>query len=422
MARKTTKQRNEELIKTGKKLRHYGLKLRLEPSDKQRQAIHQNIGNARFTFNFYLSEKLEVYRLTKETLHYGEFKKSFIGLKDHPYFSWLAKSDKFALECAMEQVDDAFTRFFKGQNKFPKYKSKHQSKQSYSTKATNGNIKLDVENRTVQLPKVGKVKVRFSKKLRNQYLEHGLDGKIKAATINYHSSGQYYVSLKMEKEIKLEHESDFSKVPDSQIIGLDLGLHHFLIDSNGEKINNPHYLKNSLKKLAKRQRRLKNKKIGSLNYKKHQQKIRKLHLHIANQRKDFLHQTSRRIINDNQVIILEDLNVKGMIKNKKLSRSISDVGWGMFKSYVTYKAEWENKKVVLIDRFYPSSKECGHCMEKNIFLSLSDRIWICPNCGKEHDRDINAANNIKKEGIRILHESQSIQTLPQELRSVPVSI
>lgn len=422
MARKTTKQRNEELAKGGKKLRHYGLKLRLEPSAKQRQAIHQNIGNARFTFNFYLSERLEVYRLTKQTLTYGEFKKAFNGLKDHPYFSWLAKSDKFALECAMEQVDDAFNRFFKGQNKFPKFKSKHLSKQSYSTKETNGNIKLDIENQTVQLPKIGKVKVRLSKKYRKLFLEKGVDGKIKTATVTYHSSGQYSISLKMEKIIDLEENLDFSAVPDSQIIGLDLGLLHFLIDSNGKKIGNPKFLKESLKKLNNLQRRLKNKKIRSHNYKKLQQKISKLHLYIANQRKDFLHQTSRKIVNENQVIILEDLNVKGMVKNKKLSRSIADVGWGRFKTFVSYKAEWENKKVVLIDRFFPSTKECNGCKEKNVLLSLSDRVWVCPNCGKEHDRDFNAANNIKDEGIRLLKLSQPMHFLPQELRSVPVSI
>ncbi len=421
MARKTTKQRNEELVKIGKKLRHYGLKLRLEPSVQQKQAIHQNIGNARFTFNFYLSEKREVYQLTKQTLTYNEFKKAFNGLKDHPYFSWLAKSDKFALECAMEQVDDAFNRFFKGQNKFPKFKSKHHSEQSYSTKETNGNIKLDVENQTVQLPKIGKVKARVSKKYRKLYLENGVDGKIKSATVKYHSSGHYSISLKMEKIIDLEDNPDFSIVPESQVIGLDLGLHHFLIDSNGKKIENPKFLTKSLKKLSKLQRRLKNKKIGSHNYKKLQKKVSKLHLNIANQRKDFLHQTSRKIVNENQVIILEDLNIKGMIKNKRLSRSIADVGWGKFKTFVTYKAEWENKKVVIIDRFFPSTKECNGCKEKNVLLSLSDRTWVCPNCGKEHDRDINAAANIKEEGIRIVKLELPLHFLPQELRSVPVS-
>jgi putative transposase len=402
MARRTTKQRNEELAKEGKRLRHYGLKLRMNPSKNQRQAIHQNIGNARFTFNFYLSEKKEVYQLTEETLTYGEFKKAFNNLKDHPYFSWLKKSDKFALECAMEQVEDAYKRFFSGQNDFPQFKSKHKSKQSYTTKETNGNIKLNIEKETVQLPKLGKVKIRFSKKHRQRFRENGLKGKIKSATITYHSSGQYYVSLKLEEIVDLVNPLDFSLIPDDQIIGLDLGLNHFYIDSNGKKVDNPRYLKENLQKLAKLQRQLKNKKIGSSNYKKLQKKISKLHLHIGNQRKDFLHKKSRKLVDENQVIVLEDLNVKGMIRNRKLARSIADVGWGTFKTFITYKAVWANKTVVLVDRFFPSSRLCNGCHKKNTLLSLSDRVWVCPHCGTEHDRDENASKNIKEEGILIL--------------------
>lgn len=402
MARKTTKQRNEELAKEGKQLRHYGLKLRMEPRRSQREQIHQTIGNARFTHNFYLSEKKEVYQLTEETLTYGEFKKAFNNLKDHPYFDWLKKSDKFALECAMEEVEDAFDRFFSGQNDFPKFKSKHSSKQSYTTKETNNNIQLNIEKETVKLPKLSEVKVRFSKKHRKMFQENGLKGKIKSATITYHSSGQYYVSLKLEEIIPLERPSNVFSIPNDQIIGLDLGLLHFYIDSNGKKVENPKYLKEALQKLAKLQRQLKHKKIGSSNYKKLQQKISKLHLHIANQRQDFLHKESRKVVDENQVIVLEDLNVKGMIKNRRLARSIADVSWSMFKTFVSYKAKWENKTVVLVDRFFASSKLCNSCHTKNTMLSLSDREWVCPTCGTKHDRDINASQNIKEEGIRIL--------------------
>jgi putative transposase len=210
--------------------------------------------------------------------------------------------------------------------------------------------------------------------------------------------------LKCEEIIQLQDDIDLSTVFLDKIIGLDLGLLHFFIDSNGDKVDNPKYLKEQLNKLAKLQRQLKNKVIGSSNYKKLQQKISKLHLHIANKRKDFLHKESRKLVNENQVIVLEDLNVKGMIKNKKLSRSIADVSWGMFKTFISYKAEWDNKKVVIIDRFFPSSKECNDCHEKNTLLSLSDREWVCPKCGTVHDRDINAAKNIKEEGIRNLKE------------------
>jgi len=402
MAYNSVEKRNAELAKEGKKLRHYGIKVRAITTPKQHELIRQSVGCARFTFNFYLNEKQEVYRETKETLLYGEFKKAFVGLKDHPEFKWLKMPDKFALECAMEQVDDAFDRFFKGQNGYPKFKSKHYSKQSYSTKETNGNIDLDIENQQVKLPKLGWVKVKFSKKQRQLFKDNGFDGKIKGATISIHSSGQTHISLKVEKIISLEKEIDWTAIPFNQIIGCDLGLTHFLIDSNGNKIDNPRYLKNHLYKLSKLQRQLKNKKKGSSHYKKSKQKIAKLHLKIANTRKDFLHQQSRKLVNENQVIVLEDLNVKGMIENHKLARSIADVGWSTFITFVSYKSAWENKKVVLIDRFFASSKQCNGCKEKNTLLSLSDRIWVCPKCGKEHDRDINAADNIKEEGIRIL--------------------
>jgi putative transposase len=405
MVRKTTKQRNEELAKEGRKLRHYGLKLRMEPNKIQTQQIHQTTGNARFTHNFYLSEKKEVYQLTNETLTYGEFKKAFNNLKDHPYFNWLQLSDKFALECAMEEVEDAFDRFFSGQNGFPKFKSRHSSKQSYTTKETNNNIRLNIEKETVKLPKLGEVKVRLSKKHRKMFQEQGLKGKIKSATITYHSSGQYYVSLKLEEIVDLEHPSDVDSIPNDQIIGLDLGLLHFYIDSNENKVDNPKYLRENLKKLAKLQRKLKHKKIGSSNYKKLQQKISKLHLHISNQRKDFLHKESRKVVDENQVIVLEDLNVKGMIKNRRLARSIADVSWSMFKTFVTYKAGWSSKTVVLVNRFFASTKMCNGCHTKNTMLSLSDREWVCPNCGEKHDRDINASRNIKEEGIRLLRSN-----------------
>jgi putative transposase len=233
------------------------------------------------------------------------------------------------------------------------------------------------------------------------FQKDGLKGKIKSATVTYHSSGQYYVSLKLEEVISLEEPFNLSTIPDEQIIALDLGLTHFYIDSNGKKVENPKYLKENLHKLAKLQRQLKNKTIGSNNYKKLQTKISKLHLTIANQRKDFLHKESRKIVDENQVIVLEDLNVKGMIRNKKLARSIADVSWGMFKTFLTYKASWANKKVIFVDRFFPSSKLCHGCHTKNVMLSLSEREWICPSCGMLHDRDHNASQNIREEGLRL---------------------
>ena len=257
------------------------------------------------------------------------------------------------------------------------------------------------------------------------FKQDGFKGKIKGATVTIHGSDQIHISLKVEEVVPMEPEINWATVPVDKIIGCDLGLMHFLIDSDGRKIENPKFLKVYLNKLAKLQRQLKNKKKSSSNYKKMQQKIANLHLKIANTRKDFLHKQSRKLVNENQVIALEDLNVKGMIKNRKLARSITDVSWSNFVTLVSYKAKWAHKKVVLIDRFFASSKQCNGCGKKNTMLSLSDREWICPNCGTKCDRDINAAKNIKEEGIRILREqlvSDKALSLPKELRGEPVSV
>lgn len=400
----TIKQKNAELAKKGLKLHLYGLRLRAMPSDEQKIKFQKTFGCARYTRNLYLSEKKEAYKYSKENLSISTFKKFFNQFKQKDGFTWLKEVDKFALEVAMENIDDAYDRFFKGQNGFPKFKKKNSSKHSYSTKSTNNNIKFNPENQMVQLPKVGWVKVKLSKKHHQMFQEKGFNGNIKGATITMHSSGQYFISLKIEETIPLKPKFNFSKISLEEVIGCDLGLTHFLIDSNGNKIENHRFLNRYLYKLAKLQRQLKNKKKGSNNYKKIQRKVAKLHLKISNTRKDFLHKESRKLVNENQVIVLEDLNVKGMIKNKKLAKSIADVSWGMFVTFVTYKAEWAGKKVVHINRFFPSSKECNGCKEKNTLLSLSDREWVCPGCGQKHDRDINAANNIKNEGLRLLRE------------------
>lgn len=402
--RKSTKQKNAELGLTGKKLRLYGLKLRAYPTPYQQETMIQFMDAHRFTYNFYLGERKEVYELTKETLQVNEFKKAFNQLKDHPHFEWLKKADKFALETGIEQVDDAFKRFFDKQAKFPRFKSKRHAKQSYSTKETNNNIAFDIEKQQVKLPKIGWVRVLFSKKQQRQFKEDGFRGKVKGATVSAHSSGQIHISLKIEEIIDLPPEVAWQNIDESEVIGVDLGLLHFLIDSNGLKIENPRTLQKKLVQLKCLQQRLSRKQKGSANFKKVKQALAKLYLQIANIRKDFLHKVSRKLINENQVIVLEDLHVKNMLKNKNLARSISDVGWGNFVIYLQYKAEWANKKVIHVGRFFASTKLCSGCGEKNTALTLSEREWVCGECGRAHDRDENAAINIKAEGLRLLRE------------------
>ena len=402
---KSVKERNKELAKEGLKLHIYGLKLRALPNVKQKELFQKTFGCVRYTSNMYLSERKEAYKYAGENLSVSAFKQFYNQFKQRSSVTWLKEVDKFALETAMENVDDAYQRVFKKQSNFPKFKKKHTSKESYTTKSTNNNIQFNPRTQQVKLPKIGWVKIKLSKNQRKLFEEEGFHGKIKGATITNHSSGHYHISLKIEEVVSLKPEPNFSEIKSDQVIGCDVGLTHFLIDSNGSKIENHRFLNNYLKKLAKLQRQLKNKKRGSNNYKKLQQQIAKLHLKVSNTRKDFLHKQSRKLVNENQVIVLEDLNIKGMIKHKKLSRSIADVSWETFKTFVSYKADWEGKKMVLIDRFFPSSKECNGCKEKNILLSLSDRLWVCPKCATAHDRDVNAAKNIKEEGIRMLKEA-----------------
>jgi len=405
---KTIEERNKELALVGKKLKLYALKIKLNPKHVQIGKFGQTFGCTRFVFNFFLGEKNETYKSTSKNLSYADFKKSFQILKTHPLFDFLQEVDKFSLENALMDVEKAFKNFFEGRARYPKFKKKHSSKQSYTTNMTNDNIKLDLNTMTIQLPKVGKVPFEMCGKLKNKLSTHGLPGVIKSATITRHASGVYFASVKFEEVVDIQAKPDIDSISDDDIIGIDLGLTHFGILSDGTKINNPKFYIRTQKKLAKMQRKLSKMQIGSSNYIKQKTKIAKLHLYIKNMRHDFLHKVSRKLVNENQVIVLENLSVKNMIKNKKLSKSIQDVGWGYFKTFVKYKCEWENKHAVFVDKFFPSSKLCGGCNTKNTLLSLSERQWVCPNCATKHDRDVNAAKNIKKEGIRLLRLEQPV--------------
>jgi putative transposase len=398
--RETTKQKNEKLAVENKTLRHFGLKFEIKPTDKNKILFAKSFGVSRFTSNFYLKERQEVYQETGKTLKGNEFKKSFIKLKKHPCFDFLAEVDKFCIETAIESAEDAYARFFTKQNGFPAFKSKHQSKQSYSTKFTENNIRLDVRNNRVKIPIVGWVKANIPSRTKEKYLVTGFNDKILGATISHHSGGKYFVSLRIEQVIPLLKPVE--NVDEKNIIAIDWGLAHFAIDSNGNKIQNPRHTKKYAKKVARLQKKVAKSKKGSNNNKKIKKKVAKIHVKISNTRKDFLHKYSRQLINDNQVIILEDLTIQNLLKNKKLAKQIQDTGWGMFKTFLSYKALWAGKRVVFIDRFFPSSKLCSSCLEKKNSLSLSEREWICAGCGETHDRDFNAAINIKKEGIRIL--------------------
>lgn len=360
-------------------------KYRLYPTKEQEVKIQKNFGCVRFVYNYYLAKRIEIYEKYKETFNYYECEKDLTQLKKE--LTWLKEAESTSLQSSLKNLDRAYQKFFKEHKGYPKFKSKKTHKFSYRYNCVSNNIEI-IQNNKVKLPKLGTVKIKNNLPIR---------GKILSATISHTPSGKYFVSICCDN-VNVE---PFEKT--GSVVGIDLGIKDFAITSDGLKIPNPKYLKQSLDKLAKLQRDLSRKTRGSSNYNKQRIKVAKLHEHIANQRKDFLHKISTQLVKDYDIICLEDLRVKNMLKNHNLARSIADVSWSTFTSYLTYKSLWYGKQISKISTFFPSSQTCNKCGEKFPFTKdLGVREWICPNCNSKLDRDINAANNILDEGIRLI--------------------
>lgn len=369
-------------------------KLRIYPNKEQSELIDKTIGSSRFVYNHFLNKRIELYKLTKESSSYFKDCSKLAKLKATEEFNWLKDCDKFSLESSLKDLDNAYQNFFRDVKKgnsnqgFPKFKSKKAVRLSYRTTFTNNNI--EIKDNKIKLPKLKWIKFRDGRDLSNI-------SKIFNVTISKTKTNKYYASVSVEEVIQ-------EKETTGAMIGIDLGLKEYLTTSDNETVENPTWFRKSEEKIKKLQRSHSRKKKGSNNREKSRLKLAKQYEKVSNQRRYFQQVLSTRLINENQIICLETLKSSSMVKNHKLAKSIQDASWYEFTRQLEYKGLWNDRNIIKIDPFYPSSQLCSNCGEKNIKTkNLNYREYECSACGLIIDRDYNASINILNEGLRILN-------------------
>lgn len=366
-------------------------KYRFYPNQEQAVLINKTFGCVRFVYNQMLAARKAIYEQYKNDKEALKQQKHPLPADYKKEFPWLKEVDSLALANAQLNLNTAYNNFFRDRAiGFPKFKSKHRDRKSYTTNNQKGTIRI-IDSKTIRLPKLKDVRIKMHRQLPPKAI-------IKSSTISQTPTGKYYIAILVAYEVQIEPVTPTVE----NTIGLDYSSKTLYVDSEATSPDYPKFYRQAEARLKREQRKLSKRKKGGKNREKQRRKVAKLHEKVANQRKDFLHQQSRQIANVYDVVAIEDLNMRGLAQSLNLAKSTNDNGFGMLKTFLAYKLAEQGKLLVIVDKWYPSSKLCHKCNHENKELTLADRNWTCLHCGTELDRDVNAAINIKNEGCRIL--------------------